>query len=230
MKPTIEDLHESGQYRLVESFKIDDMTQFLARELGMVPANKSGIDQVTPKTTSQNLKKWVRFALIMGLSVGIGWLIGITITKLVRSTGIGTLAGGSTQFLLGLLAFIPLISLHEFIHGIFFKRIGAPSVGYGWSWKGMMAYAYAQNYVMNLREVAYVAVMPFLFITTALLIAWSIWPQFGVAWATLLFRHTFGCIGDFVLINFWRKNQHRQMFTYDDIETENRTYFFERVS
>ena len=49
MKPTIQDLHESGQYRLVESFKIDDMTQFLARELGMVPANKSGIDQVTAK-------------------------------------------------------------------------------------------------------------------------------------------------------------------------------------
>lgn len=229
MKPTIQDLHESGQYRLVESFKIDEMTQFLARELGMAPAQKPGVDQSAPKTTSQNLKKWGHVALLLVLGAGVGWLIGNTLIKLVRATGTGTLAGGSTQFLIGLLAFIPLISLHEFIHGIFFKRVGAPRVGYGWSWKGMMAYAYAQNYVMNLRELAYVAVMPFLFITTALIAAWFIWPQFAIAWGTLLFIHTLGCMGDFVLINFWRKNQHRTMFTYDDVEVESRTYFFERV-
>ncbi len=228
MKPSIQDLHESGQYRLVESFKIDEMTQFLARELGMVPAKKPDVDQSAPKTTGQNLKKWVRFALMMAFSVGVGWFVGTTITKWAKNTG--TLAGGSTQFLIGLLAFIPLITIHEFIHGIFFKRVGAPRVGFGWSWKGMMAYAYAQNYVMSLREVAYVAVMPFLFITTALLATWFIWPQFAITWGTLLFIHTFGCLGDFVLVNFWRKNQHRPMFTYDDIENENRSYFFEQVN
>ncbi|MEZ0483834.1 metalloprotease family protein [Fibrella aquatica] len=223
MKPTIQDLHESGRYRLVESFKIEEMMQFLVRELGMSPGKKA-TDK--PVTTPQRLKKAAGFALFMLVSVGFGWLIGTGIARWLPKEA---LISSGIQFLAGLVAFFPLITVHEFIHGIFFKRVGAPRVGYGWSWKGMMAYAYAQNYVMTLREVAYVAVMPFVFISIALVIAWAVMPQFAVAWATLLFLHTTGCIGDFVLINFWRKNQHRHMFTYDDIDVENRTYYFERV-
>lgn len=226
MKPTIHDLHESGYYRLIESFKIDEMTQFLARELGIAPAKKQAADLDPPKTPGQQLKAGVRFALIMALSIGAGWFIGSSVVEWISKDD---LASGGSQFLIGTLAFFPLITVHELIHGIFFKRVGAPRVGYGWSWKGMMAYAYAQNYVMTLREVAYVAVMPFLFITAALLIVWAALPQLAITWGTLLFIHTFGCLGDFVLINFWRKNQHRPMFTYDDVEHESRTYFFERV-
>lgn len=226
MKPTIQDLHESGQYRLVETFKIDEMTQFLARELGLTPASKPATDSQTIITTGQKAKKWLRFGLIMVLSMGFGWFVGAGIVKWIPKN---MLVQSGSQFLAGILAFVPLITVHELIHGIFFKRVGAPRVGYGWSWKGMMAYAYAQNYVLNLREVAYVAVMPFIFITAALSIAWFVWPQFAITWLTLLGLHTFGCLGDFVLINFWRKNQHRQLFTYDDVENESRTYYFERI-
>ncbi|WP_375445361.1 DUF3267 domain-containing protein [uncultured Fibrella sp.] len=231
MKPTIQDLHESGQYRLVETFKIDEMTQFLARELGLSPAFNSTGNPDTPgtngPTSAQKPKNWLRIALVMAVSMGLGWIVGAGISSWVS---VGTLAIGSQQFLAGLLAFVPLITVHEFIHGLFFKQVGAPRVGYGWSWKGMMAYAYAQNYVLNLREVAYVAVMPFVFITAALSVAWFVWPQFAITWLTLLGLHTFGCLGDFILINFWRKNQHRQLFTYDDVENESRTYYFEQLS
>ena len=226
MKPTIQDLHESGQYRLVESFKIDEMTQFLARELGMNPAISSPAADNVPKTLRQKAKAGFRFALFFAGSLAFGWLLGTGIANWIPKN---TLINSGTQFLVGILAFFPLITLHEFIHGIFFKRVGASRVGYGWSWKGMMAYAYAQNYVMTLREVAYVAVMPFVFITIALSLAWLVWPHYAVAWATLLFVHSFGCLGDFVLINFWRKNQHRVTFTYDDVENESKTYYFERV-
>ena len=37
MRPTVDQLHMSGHYRLIESFKIDEMSQFLMRELGMAP-------------------------------------------------------------------------------------------------------------------------------------------------------------------------------------------------
>jgi len=223
MKPSIQDLHESGQYRLVESFKIDEMMHFLARELGVAP---SGQTSLPAKTTSSKVKAGLRFAIIFIGSLVFGWLVGTGISTWLSKE---TLVRGGAQFLIGFLVFFPLITVHEFIHGIFFKRVGAPRVGYGWSWKGMMAYAYAQEYVMNLREVAYVAAMPFLVITPALLVAWIVLPAYGLVWGTLLFLHTTGCIGDFVLINFWRKNQHRPMFTYDDVDNESRTYFFERV-
>ena len=235
MKPTIQDLYESGEYRLLESFKIDDMMQFLLREMGMASAvapPNQGAD--VPDAVAGGLKKWLRLAGSFVLSGVFGWFVGRGITRWGNIDKIGTaniekIAGASVQFLVGILVFFPLITVHEFTHGIFFKQIGAPRVGYGWSWKGMMAYAYAQNYVMTLREVAFVALMPFVFITSSLSVAWLVWPQYAVAWATLLFMHTFGCVGDFVLINFWRKNQHRAMFTYDDVEGERKTYFFERV-
>ena len=226
MKPTIQDLHESGQYRLLESFKIDDMMQFLLREMGMAPAKQSLAAQAVAKTSRQKGKTGLGFALFFIASLAFGWLVG---TGIARWVPVDTLVNSGTQFLVGILAFFPLITVHEFIHGLFFKRIGAPRVGYGWSWKGMMAYAYAQNYVMTLREVAFVALMPFTFITLGLVAAWLVWPVYAVTWATLLFVHTFGCMGDFVLINFWRKNQHRTMFTYDDVEGERKTYFFERI-
>ncbi|XWW45668.1 DUF3267 domain-containing protein [Fibrella sp. USSR17] len=223
MKPTIDALHESGEYRLVESFRIDEMMHFLARELGMAP---SGQTSLPAKTSSNKVKAGLRFAIIFIGSLVFGWLVGTGISTWLSKD---TLVHGGAQFLIGFLLFFPLITVHEFIHGIFFKRVGAPRVGYGWSWKGMMAYAYAQKYVMNLREVAYVAAMPFLVITPALIVAWIVFPAYGLVWGLLLFLHTTGCIGDFVLINFWRKNQHRLMYTYDDVAGESRTYFFERI-
>ena len=223
MKPTIQDLHESGQYRLLESFKIDDMMQFLLREMGMAPAGAPPSQGANvPDAVVGGPRKWLRLGGLGVFSLVFGWFIGTSIARWV-------LVDSGIQFLVGILVFFPLITIHEFIHGIFFKRIGAPRVGYGWSWKGMMAYAYAQNYVMTLREVAFVALMPFTFITLGLVAAWLVWPVYAVTWATLLFVHTFGCVGDFVLINFWRKNQHRFVFTYDDVEGERKTYFFERI-
>ncbi|MBO0951102.1 DUF3267 domain-containing protein [Fibrella forsythiae] len=224
MKPTIQDLHESGHYRLVDSFRIDEMMQFLARELGITP---SGQNVPTTKTTNQKVKAGLRLAIIFIGSLTFGWFVGTGMSTWLSKD---ELVSGGSQFLIGFLVFFPLITVHEFIHGIFFKRVGAPRVGYGWSWKGMMAYAYAQNYVMNLREVAFVAAMPFLILTPTLIVVWVLLPAYGVVWGTLLFLHTTGCIGDFVLINFWRKNQHRSMFTYDDVENESRTYFFECIS
>ncbi|MEZ0542467.1 DUF3267 domain-containing protein [Fibrella arboris] len=227
MKPTIQELHESGHYRLIESFRIDEMMQFVARELGMAPSSRSISNALATKTTGQKAKAGLRFAIIFIGSLAFGWVVGTGMSKWLSKAMLVT---GGTQFLIGFLAFFPLITVHEFIHGLFFKRVGAPRVGYGWSWKGMMAYAYAQNYVMNLREVAFVAAMPFLVLTPALIVAWIMFPTYGVVWGTLLFLHTTGCIGDFVLVNFWRKNQHRLMFTYDDVENERRTYYFERIN
>ena len=35
-------------------------------------------------------------------------------------------------------------------------------------------------------------------------------------------------IGDFALIRYALKNKHRQIFTYDDLLKEKKTYFFEK--
>lgn len=214
MRPTVDQLRTSGRYVLLESFKIDEMSQFLMRELGMAP-NPS---VEPPKPRARN---WI---FLVGMAV-VGGALGFAGGKLLKGNA------GVDSFLwqvgAGVLALFLLLPIHEFIHGLAFKRIGAPSVGYGYSLKSMMVYAYCQKFPTTMREVAFVAVMPFVFITAGLITAWIVWPMYGVFWAMLLLMHTSGCIGDFVLINYYIKSRHRKIYTYDDIESERMTYFFE---
>ncbi|TAE22113.1 MAG: DUF3267 domain-containing protein [Cytophagales bacterium] len=225
MKPTIDELHNSGRYELIDSFKIDDMGQFLMRELGMKAA------PIEPKKA---VKSWTTWAFLGGFilaGAAFGYWIGAQVGKasnesaeLKRVTDPLIEGGGQASF--AFLAFFLLLPIHELIHAAVFKYYKAPKVGFGWSWKSMVAYAYAQNFVHDTRELFWIAVMPFLIISAGLGIGWVILPQYGVFWGVTLFIHTTACIGDFVLMNYHRKNRHRGVYTYDDIENEKRSYFF----
>ncbi|WP_428662498.1 DUF3267 domain-containing protein [Runella sp.] len=216
MKPTIEQLHNSPNYELVDSFHIDQMGEFLAREIRM-KQKKAASDQrkMTPKT-------FLLF-LIFG---GIGWAIGSVLGKATVKSGVdGT--NIALQFGLAFLGFfVVLLPIHEAIHALFFKALGAEKVGFGWSKKSLIVYAYAQKFVMTLRENAWAAAMPFIVITIALAFLWYLFPQWPLFWATALFFHTTACIGDFILIRYYFKNVRYRMYTYDDIEEKNHSYFF----
>lgn len=219
MKPTISQLNSPDRYALIESIRIDEMNAFVARELGL-SARKG--------TTERPKRGWAGVLVIVFLAA-IGGLAGYELATLVMQGNADSVAGALVQAGLGLAGFLGLLPLHELIHGLVFKRVGAERVGYGGSLKGLMVYAYAQNLVMTLRELALVAVMPFVVITIVLALAWIIWPLYGVLWGTLLILHTSGCIGDFALIRYYYKNRRRSMYTYDDVEGERRSYFFETV-
>lgn len=217
MRPTVDQLHTSGRYLLLESFKIDEMSRFLMRELGMAT-------RPAPEPQKARARNWI---FVIGMAVA-GGLLGYAGGKLLK--GNANVDSFLWQAGAGVLALFLILPIHEFIHGLTFKRIGAPKVGYGYSLKSMMVYAYCQKFPTTMREVAFVAVMPFVLITIALIIAWSVWPMYSVFWVMLLLLHTSGCIGDFVLINYYFKNRHRIVYTYDDIDDEQMTYFFEEVS
>lgn len=191
------------------------MNQFIRRELGTKPP----AEQPAKRT-------WKGWLAVLGLSA-IGGAVGFFSTYFLFK-GVGEPGSAFMLWQLGG-AFIAFLPIHEFIHGLAFKRIGAPKVGYGYSLKSLMVYAYSQNFPSTMREVALVAGMPFGVITTALIIGWILLPAYPVFWGFLLLIHTLGCIGDFALINYHRKNRHRTIYTYDDVEGERKTYFFEEV-
>ena len=220
MKPTIEQLNTPDQYHLIESFRVDEMNAFVLRELGM--ATRTGTAKPSPN-------KWVAGVSIV-LLAGAGAFVGFGLASLAKSGGTGSGWSLLGQALIGLIGFFGVLPVHEAIHGLFFRQIGAGKVGYGGSWKNLLIYAYAQHFVMTLRELALVAVMPFLLITLALGLAWAIWPVYKIVWSTMLVLHTLGCVGDFALIRYYFKNRRRPMYTYDDIEGEQRSYFFEAVN
>lgn len=225
MKPTIDELHNSGRYELIDSFRIDDMGQFLLRELGL--RSRSG----EPKKAAKKSLTWGFLAGFVIAGAAFGYWIGAQLGKSANDSGelkrvADPLIEGIGQASFAFLAFFVLLPIHELIHAAVFKYYKAPKVGFGWSWKSMIAYAYAQEFVHDTRQLFWVAVMPFLVISAGLIVGWISWPQYGVFWGVSLFIHTTACIGDFVLMNYHRKNRHRLVYTYDDIEQEKRSYFF----
>lgn len=208
-KPSIDELHNPNHFSLVESFKIEEMMAFLMKELG------AKTDK--PKSKGNPVIK----ILLLGILGGFfGYFVGKQIVQYKIDPW---------QFLeaFGLLIFV-LLPIHEGIHGLVFKILGAEKVGFGWTLKTLMVYAYAQKFVMSLKENAIVAVMPFLMITLALLIAFFALPEYKTLIFSTFVLHTYGCLGDFILIKYYFKYRHKQMFTYDDIDEAGMTYFFEK--
>jgi hypothetical protein len=218
LRPTVHTLHDSGHYRLVESFTIDEMAQFLVREAGIKT-------RTTAKAKQKKTPGLLLTLVLAATGAGFGYLIGSAVGSADME---GALLAPGWQLLLAIPVFlIGWLPLHEAIHALFFKLLGAQKVGFGYTSKGMMVYAYSQRFVMTLRENALVAAMPFVIITSLLFLLIVLVPGLSFLWGITLLIHTLGCIGDFILIRHAWKNRHRAMYTYDDLD-EKRTYFFEK--
>ena len=211
-KPSIDQLHNPNYFSLIESFRIEEMMKFLMRELGVKP------------TSSNQTKKPLAQKIIFVALLMVGGVFGYVISKQIGQAKIDF---GQIAAAFPVLLFI-LLPIHEGIHGLVFKILGAEKVGFGWTPKSLMVYAYAQKFVMSLKENAIVAVMPFLVISSALIITLVFIPSYKVLIITTFILHTYGCLGDFILIRYYTKNRHKEMFTYDDIDEEGMSYFFEK--
>ncbi|MCY7352286.1 MAG: DUF3267 domain-containing protein [Cytophagaceae bacterium] len=211
IRPSVESLHESGQYQLLESIRLDEMGQFISKQFA--PASSATVPIG-------------RKILVLG-SLGIagavvGYLFG---TALIKEANAGWQALAAVPFSL-----LILLPLHEAIHAIVFRLLGAQKVGFGWEPKGLMVYAYAQKFVLTLRENTRIALMPFLVLTPALLLGIALVPEYRVLLALSLVLHTFACMGDFALVRYARRNKARAIYLYDDVEGEKRSYFFEKIT
>lgn len=210
-RPSVEVLHHSGQYRLLESFHLDEMAQFIARQF----ANPN------PEVSVPGWRKWAML-LVLGLGGGaFGYWLGAGLVQ--GNSGWQVLAVLPTFLLI-------LLPLHEAIHALVFRALGAGRVGFGWNPKSLMVYAYAQKYVLTLRENSLVALMPFVVITALLVGAIGILPGYRLFLWGCLSLHSFACAGDLALILYARRNQGRAIFLYDDVEGEKRSYFFEKIA
>ena len=215
MNPTIEELHQPEKFELIEALHVDQMGQFLMREIGM-SGTKAG---TKPKMN------WVGIGAAMALG-GVCGFIGYKFGANLATGGILDYNPGVQLGAALLLMFVVLLPVHEAIHMVVFKQLGAKNVGFGWSKKSLIVYAYAQKFVMTLQQNAYVAIMPFVVISLALAIGWLVAPQWSFFWGCALFLHTTACVGDFILIRYYFKNKPNTLYTYDDIEGKKMSYFF----
>lgn len=220
-KPSVQSLHDSGEYRFVGSFMIDEMSQFVFREAGF-----KSISESVPGGKKGNLR-WGLIGVLMVFLSLYGVLFGFAMNMAFTESGVIALV----QVLIGSVGYyLFVLPFQVRIRALCFKLLGAKQVGFSSSKKGIRrrTYAYAQRFVMTLRENALVISLPSLLVAVLIVVGWILVPGWRVVCIMLLFPHTIACGDDFIiLVHAWKKRKQLTYIYYDDLD-EKRTYFFEK--
>lgn len=128
------------------------------------------------------------------------------------------------------IGFLPIIPIHEWIHGLAYKIVGAPSISYGGNLKQLYFYAVADLFVVDTKKFVFIALAPFVCIS-CFAIALALTGGLAYQWfgLGLLFIHTTACAGDFALLSFYDSHRPSNIYTYDDVANKI-SYFYARKS
>ena len=119
-----------------------------------------------------------------------------------------------------------LIPLHEYIHVLAYKYVGAKNTSYDANLKKFYFMALADKFVANKKEFQIVALAPFLFVSLVCLNLLFLLPLFWKFTALgILLCHTAFCSGDFGLLSYFDVEKNKEVLTYDDVE-KGISYFY----
>lgn len=204
MKMNVEEIELNG-YELTDCLEHDALIPFLNQKL-------------------QLKKSLVYYAYLVCLMLPLAAL-SYTITFYVAKGELElftTIIHGILGFVI-VLAFIPI---HELLHWVAYKVIGAKHVSFQANFTKLYFLTVANRFVTNSNEFRLVATLPFLsaIVLAFLAIAFSE-VYWSITWIVFVLIHNFFCGGDFILLNFMENNRKKGIITYDDTDKKV-SYFF----
>lgn len=132
------------------------------------------------------------------------------------------------QLSIGLLfAFTIMIVLHELLHGLAYKLVGAKKVYFGAILSQFIFYAGSDNEKFNGVQFRFIALLPFAIITALCFLALLFFSNYFLGILTVLFIHTLACGGDFAVVNFMQQYDLRRFHTHDSREEEVTFFYLE---
>ena len=133
-----------------------------------------------------------------------------------------------TRLAYGMAIAFALVPIHELIHGLAYKGLGAPRTSYAVNIRKFSFLAMADHFVASRREFRIIALAPFVTITLAGLAVFLI-AELPVRFMVLgmVMTHTAFCSGDFGLLSYFEYHGHRDPVTYDD-QASGLTLFYGR--
>lgn len=140
------------------------------------------------------------------------WMDGRIFLEQLTAGGIEFQVAFST-ILLTLALLFAVFTIHEGIHGLFFKLF-SPASKVKFGYKSGMLYATAPGEVYTRKQYIIIILMPFIAITTVLLLLMFTFPH--VSYKYLLALHTGGCAGDFYYVYLMLK--HRNLKYAEDTD------------
>lgn len=176
----------------------------------------------------ENLKKKNRASrsYTMANILSLTLLVGLFVYHYIED--LHSIGEGLMQMCYGVSIAFLLIPLHEYIHALAYRYVGARETSYDANWRKFYFMAMADKFVTSRSEFIKVALAPFVIISTTCLLLIFILPVFW--WYTLfgiLATHTACCSGDFGLLSYFEANKDKEIITYDD-KAKKESYFFER--
>lgn len=126
-------------------------------------------------------------------------------------------------------SFSLLILIHELIHGVALKILGAKEVSFGADLRKFIFYAEANLFVMNRREFTFIALAPLVLVKVVSLTGmfFSLGTPYFYFWGMLMCIHSLFCAGDIGILSVFYRHKASDIYTYDDHEKKI-SYFFRR--
>jgi hypothetical protein len=208
MRVSAEELHESGKYELVEMLDYRSILGFVVK---YIKANEAIMRAF-----------YIFFSITLLLSFIFSALLVAN-----GEMGIFSLFGRAILYM-GLSMF-PIIPLHELLHGLAFKLMGAGKLVFGANLKEMVFYVTVDRFVLNKKQFYFLALTPFA-VFSFVFILFLFAEDLYIRWiaSLLLAFHTSCCIGDFALMAYFSKDRGVEIYTYDDVLTKT-SYFFRKI-
>jgi hypothetical protein len=208
--PSIEELRNSGQFELIAQLNHSQIKEFV-------------INQLTQN--GKIIKVYMIYQIVM-IMVGMFFF---TRSIVLAFQGLPTPLYYSLAALV--FCFSILIVIHELLHGIALKLSGAPRVSFGGYLKKFIFYAEADQFVINRRQFAFIALTPLFAVKLVTLIG-IIFLFNQPVFYFLIFvmsAHSLFCAGDIGLLSVFHKSKNTEVYTFD-VQAEKTSYYFMRKS
>lgn len=207
--PSIEELRNPEKYELIAQLNHSQIKEFV-------------IDQLTTK--SRMITAYMIYQIIM-IMIGMFFF--------TRSIVLA-FQGSPIQLYYSLAALVfslsVLVIVHELLHGSALKLAGAKRVTYGGYLKKFIFYAEADQFVINRRQFAFIALTP-LFAVKLITLIGIIFLFSHPVFYFLIFvmsAHSLFCAGDIGLLSVFYQNRENEIYTFD-VKEEKTSYFYRRI-
>lgn len=128
-----------------------------------------------------------------------------------------------------LFAFTGLIVLHELLHAVAYRMMGARKITFGAIWRKFIFYAAADQQVIDYRSFKIVAYAPLVVVkVTCIILTICFWNSPGAYFSiSLMCIHSLFCAGDIAMLAFYKLHPDKEIYNFDDL-SQKKTFFYFR--
>jgi hypothetical protein len=200
-RPTVADLQNPLRFRRLERLEFSDLLPFV----------------VEYYLRRRNWVVWSNYLLILANLLVLLW-IGVIRHLDFRAW--------MTQLGWSALAMLLLIPIHELLHALVYRLIGARDIRFGLLLRQGAVYAVAHEHVVGARDFTWLALAPFLGVNGACLLAAMLFPAQAFFALLLSLTHLSAVGGDWAMLSFLWEHRAAPVYTYDDANLKV-TFFYQ---